>query len=263
MGTDSLAWALDLLRSAQVGDGGIDDDELDRAVDLVVGFTADSYSRHSERYTATRGLLTTAWEERLTRVLLSTVRRQIAEDRAPSPPGPRWHLLDVGAGSGRDLLRLAEEPDVAPTALDNSTEIIRHLRKLAAADSLPAESVAQGDMRDLSAFPDARFHCVRNHASLHHLPLLSVGRGADLAIAESRRVLVTGGVLYLLVRAGDGLATIDTDEGLGPRVFQLFSPESLAELLARHNLRTLRLEEVVSKRGQEDLRWLFCTATAI
>lgn len=263
MGTESLDRALDLLRLAQAGHKGVDERELDRAVDRVVEFTAESYSRHSDRYSSTRGLRTTAWEERLTRILLSTVRRQIADHRASSPPGPRWRLLDVGAGSGRDLLRLAEETDVEPTALDNSSEMIHHLRRLAAAEGLPPESVVQGDMRDMSAFAAGTFHCVRHHASLHHLPLLSPGRGVDMAISESRRILVAGGVLYVLVRAGDGLATIDTDEGLGPRVFQLFSPESLTKVIERHDLRTLRIEEVVSKRDQQDLRWIFCTATTV
>jgi len=49
------------------------------------------------------------------------------------------------------------------------------LARLAAAEGLPGESVVQSDMRDLSSFVAATFHCVRNHASLHHLPLLRAG----------------------------------------------------------------------------------------
>jgi SAM-dependent methyltransferase len=263
MGVDSLAKALDLLRASQAGDRTIEANELDLAIDSVVGFTADSYSRHSERYAEARGQRTTPLEERLIAALLSTVRRQIAEHHAPPPAGPRWRLLEIGAGSGRDLLRLAEERDVEPVALDNSPGIVRHLKEVAAADGLPPESVVQCDMRDLSLFSSASFHCVRNHASLHHLPLAPGERGADAAIAESRRVLVDGGVLYVLVRAGEGLTEIDTEEGLGPRVFQLFSAESLADLLARHDLRTLHVEQLNSRRGQQDLCWLFCTATAV
>lgn len=261
MGTEPLVRALDLLRSVQAGEGAVDNHELDRAVDLVVDFTAESYSRHCEAYNLVRGMQTTPWEERLTAVLLQTVRGQIARRWAPSPRGEPWRLLDIGAGSGRDLLRLAEETDVEPIALDNSPGTIRHLRALAAANGLPATSVLKSDMRELSALPSGTFHCVRHHASLHHLPLLTPGHGVDLAISESRRILVTGGILYVLVRAGEGLATIDTDEGLGSRVFQLFSLQSLTALLRRHNLRVLRIEEVTSKRGEEDIHWIFGIAS--
>ncbi len=258
----SLAWSLDLLRSAQAGDMSFQDAELDQAIDLVVASTADSYSRLSDVYATTRGIQTTEWEEALTRVLLSTVRDQIAKRYAPPPQGRRWRLLDVGAGSGRDVLRLAEEPDIEPIAFDNAAGLIRQLKDLAASHGLPAASVVEGEMRDLSHFASATFHCVRNHASLHHLPVVSPGRGADAAIAASRRILVAGGVLYVLVRAGEGLTTIDTREGLGPRVFQLFSAELLAGLLERNCFRILRLQPVASERLGEDLPWLFCLATA-
>jgi SAM-dependent methyltransferase len=157
---------------------------------------------------------------------------------------------------------LVEEPDVAPTALDNAPGLVRQLKALAAAHGLPAESVIEGEMRDLSSLSSATFHCVRNHASLHHLPVIAPGYGADVAIAESRRILVAGGVLYVLVRAGEGLTVIDTREGLGSRVFQLFSPELLASLVERHRFRVLRVEALDSKRGGGAIRWIFCLAVS-
>lgn len=263
MSSASLASSLDVVRAAQAGEVAVRDDELDRAIQLIVTMTTDSYSRHSEAYAAVRGLRTDRWEESLTRTLLSTVRGQIAERAAPPPRGARWRLLDVGAGSGRDLLRFAKESDVAPTALDNAPGLVRQLRALATAHGLPARSVIEGEMRDLSSLSSATFHCVRNHASLHHLPVVAPGHGADVAIAESRRVLVAGGVLYVLVRAGAGLTVIDTREGLGPRVFQLFSPELLTSLLERHRFRVLRVQPLDSKRGGETLRWVFCLAVSV
>lgn len=262
MGSARLERALAVIYAAQ-REHTFEARELDCAIDELVGWTADSYSRHGELYTNVRGIESGPLEESLTQTLLATVRDQITSAHAPEPQRHRWRLLDVGAGSGRDLLRLASEPDVAVTALDNAPELVKHLRMLAVARELPAASVIEAEMRDLSCLSAGDFHCVRNHASLHHLPVVGPGHGADLAIAESRRVLVRGGVFYVFVRAGDGLALIDTQEGLGPRVFQLFSQNSLRALLERHNLRTLTLEHVESKRGNSTLRWLFGLAEAI
>lgn len=259
----ALTRSLEIVRSAQSSTGPPVAAVLDRAIATIVAATADSYSQLSATYAAVRGVQSTEWEEALTRALLSAVRHQIADRSAPAPAGARWRLLDVGAGSGRDLLRFAHESDIEPIALDNAPGLIHRLRDLAACHGLPPESVVEGEMRDLSQFECATFHCVRNHASLHHLPVVSPGHGADVAVAESRRILVAGGIFYVLVRAGEGLTVIDTREGLGARVFQLFSEELLLELLARHRFRALQLNRLVSERGDERLRWIFCLAIAI
>lgn len=86
--------------------------------------------------------------------------------------------------------------------------------------------IIDADMRDLSAIPDGSFECVRNNATLHHLPLAACGLGADSAISESRRILVDGGVFQCLVKEGTGVEMTDTGEGLGRRFYQYFSAAS-------------------------------------
>jgi SAM-dependent methyltransferase len=261
--SQSLGAALDVIRLAQTSDTPAPTPELERAIDVVVAATAKTYSSRSGTYTARRGCRTSQWEEDLTQMLLADVRGNIAAHHAPEPESGRWCLLDVGAGSGRDLLRLSEEPDVLTVALENAPGLLGHLRDLAIQRGLPAASVVAGEMRNLSMFPDASFHCVRSHATLHHLPVISLGVGADLAVAESRRVLVTGGVFYVLVRAGDGVEVIDTQEGLGGRIFQLFSVQLLTTVLCRHGFDITHLEERESPPRHGRLNnWLFCLATA-
>ncbi|HXD53758.1 MAG TPA: class I SAM-dependent methyltransferase [Solirubrobacteraceae bacterium] len=256
----ALVKALSAVTEAQQG-ARVDESALARSVDEIVRWTAGSYSQHAGVYSAVRGVEPGTWEEPLTQLLLATVRHQIAVGRAPRPVDRRWRLVDIGAGSGRDLVRLALEPDVDAVGVDNAPSLVSHLRTLLAERGLPG-TVIEADMRDLSCLQSGTFHCVRNHASLHHLPLVGPGLGMDVAIAESRRVLVTGGVLYVLTRAGVGLEMRDTGEGLGPRPFQLLTSSTLGALLERHRFAPLRTEIVQSRRGGGTIDWLLCLAEA-
>jgi ubiquinone/menaquinone biosynthesis C-methylase UbiE len=253
--------AIELLEEAQ-SRGEVDGESISGAVDVLVAETAETYTRESDSYAAVRNDAPTEWDEVMNRQLLSTVRERISAGKLQATKDKKWRLLDVGAGHGRDFLHFAEEPDIEPVALDNSQGFVELLLKAAEENELPPASVVVADMRDLSLFDDGVFQCVRNHATLHHLPVVAKGVGADDAVEETRRVMVEGGVFYVLVKAGDGVQMIDTGEGLGGRFFQLFTEDLLVDLLTRHAFSINHITERIEPRPSGEVRWLFCMAVA-
>jgi SAM-dependent methyltransferase len=256
-----LSESVALIREAQIAGGALSAD-VAAAIDVVVKATAEAYSRDSDAYAEVRA--TQPWEcdAYMTRRLLELVRSRIVAGTLFVSPGQRWRLLDVGAGYGRDVLRFLEESDVEPIALENAAGFVAALRALQAEGALPHDGVVEADMRDMTGIASRSFHCVRNHAVLHHLPVVGPGLGADAAVSECRRVLIDGGVFYAEVKAGVGISMIDTREGLGGRFFQLFTPALLSDLLARHSLTVVHLEEFVEHRAAGDVPWIFALAVA-
>ena len=237
-------------------------DELRDAVEVVVKATSDTYTRENDLYSWIRQASTWSWDGYIYRTLLALVRSRISDGRLRHP-GTRWRLLDVGAGDGQGTLRFGKEPDIEPIALDNSAGFLRVLRELESSGALGPGGVISADMRDLAVIPDSSYACVRCHATLHHLPVVPAGLGADAAVAEARRVLVAGGVYCVLVKAGAGIGFIDTGEGLSGRFYQLFSRCQLAGLLERHSFQVVHLEENTEPRPSSDIPWLFALAVAV
>ena len=254
--------AVDAIRRAQGGDASIAPEQLGWAVDAIVEATRDGYEREGDTYAQRRGHGTSEADEYMNGLLLGSVRERIADGRIAANRDGRWRLLDIGAGPGRDLVRFSAEPDVEPVALENSPLFLDLLARVAAELGLPSGAVVSADMRDLSGLADASFHCVRSHATLHHLPVVPHGLGADAAVAETRRVLVPGGIFHVLVKAGDGVEMIDTAEGMGLRFYQLFSRPLLEGLLERNGFTVVHMEDRVSRRAAGDVQWLLCHAAA-
>ncbi|MFD8258673.1 class I SAM-dependent methyltransferase [Streptomyces griseoluteus] len=232
------------------------------AVDEVVRATSTAYTAQSASYEQAREAQPWEWDEYLTATLLERVRGRIAEGSLPLGAGKQWQLLDVGAGYGRDVLRFTEEPDIDAVALENADGFVKYLRRAQGEGRIGPDGVMVSDMRDLGAAEAARFHCVRVHATLHHLPVVSHGLGADAAVAGFRHVLLPGGVLYVLVKAGSGVNIIDTGEGLGGRFFQLFTPALVKQLLECHSFSVVQMEEAVEPRSSGNVDWLFALAVA-
>lgn len=154
-------------------------------------------------------------------------------------PGAR--ILDLGAGSGRDLAHLRAAGFDA-VGVDAAVGMATH-----AAVHGP---VVCADMRALP-FATGSATAVLAAASLLHLP----SPDAADAVTEIRRVLVPGGRLTVSVKHGVG----ETYDAAG-RYFQLYTGESLDRLLAAGGFTvTSRRVDADSCRG--GLRWLTRTAT--
>jgi SAM-dependent methyltransferase len=258
--TDKLR-AIEVIRQAQRS-ADVSCGVLADAIEEVARATGETYTRQSASYAKVRDAQPWEWDVYLEELLLALVRSRIAAGRLPCS-GARWRLLDVGAGYGRDVLRLAKEPDIEPVALEYSEGFVEALRSLQDQGRLDRGAVIDADMREMASVPDGSFQSVRNHATLHHLPVVPGGLGADAAVAEARRVLVAGGVFYVLVKEGTGVEMIDTGEGLGGRFFQLFTRSLLTELISRHSFLMIHLEDGIEVRPSGEVPWLFALAIAI
>lgn len=254
-----ISSVLEVIEKSQTSPSLASREELETAIDQIVRITGETYTRESGTYAQVRTGNRGKWDDELLRL----VRKRVADGKLITNPSGKWLLLDVGAGYGRDVLRLSQEPDIEAIALERSAGFVEALRQLQESGKLSRDAVVVGDMRDMSAIADASFDCVRNHAALHHLPVVPYGLGADAAVAESRRVLKKGGMFHVLVKAGFGLKMIDTGEGLGDRFYQLFTPDLLCDLLVRHAFSVVHLEKGVEFRPAGQVDWLFCLAVAV
>lgn len=74
-------------------------------------------------------------------------------------------FLDVGAGTGRALIRILE---TFPDSYMRGVEPVEALRKVAYAKGVPAEVLSSGDANNLD-FPDGAFDVVTAFGVLHHV----------------------------------------------------------------------------------------------
>lgn len=165
-------------------------------------------------------------------------------------------LLDIGTGSGRDIKFASRELGLDVVGIDNSEGFIEILKELETEGQVPAGSYRWADMRDLSCFPESTFDIVRHNASLLHLPVIAGGYMADLALAESHRVLKENGILFVFVKEGEGLQVLDTSEGLGGRVFQFHTMQSIRDLVVRNNFSILSITREIEDRKGVEIPWV-------
>ncbi len=172
-------------------------------------------------------------------------------------------LLDAGTGSGRDIMYATQKLGIKVIGIDNAEGFIACLKKIESEGKIPEGSYILADMRDLSFFPDNTIDIVRQNASLLHLPIISKGYMADLAIRESYRILKNHGLIFIFVKEGDGLQFMDTAEGVGGRVFQFFREESIKELVTRNGFSILFMSHEIEYRGDKKIPWIAIIAEKI
>ena len=158
--------------------------------------------------------------------------------------GPRPRVLDVGSGPGVDSWRL-RDAGAAPVCLDTAVGMLR----TAGARSAPAGLVC-GDMID-SPFGAGSFHGAWACASLLHTPKRALPR----ALAEIRRVLVGGGIVYLAMLAGRGRLITNRGTSL-ERVLARYGQDELEAALIRSGLRTLALAPREWPLGLDGGKWI-------
>jgi SAM-dependent methyltransferase len=260
--TLALDEAVSLVEESISAPGTVSRARLAQAVDSIVECTRLTYEREASVYEELRGDQISSDDLRMNMKLLVTVRERIGYGLIHRSNPPVWRLLDVGAGYGRDAKYFSAEADIRVSVLENSAAFLGTLRRAEEAGKIKLDQIIDTDMRDLSMIADASFECVRNYATLLHLPVVPYGLGADSAVSETRRILVTGGVFQCLVKQGVGTEMVDTGEGLGSRFYQYFSNDSIKQLLARHNLEVINCETFREPRPSGEVKWIMVLAYA-
>ena len=102
-------------------------------------------------------------------------------------------ILDLGSGTGRHVVHLAKN-GFQVVGLDQSPTGLRLTRRWLAEERVTA-SLVRGDMRCPFPFGDGVFDGLLSTQVIHHARLATVRR----TIAEVRRVLRVGGVLFVTV----------------------------------------------------------------
>jgi SAM-dependent methyltransferase len=254
--------AVGLIKKSTATPNAVPREQLAQAVDSIVECTRLTYEQEAASYEKLRGTEISPDDLCMNRRLLKVVRERIAHGLIHLADAPDWRLLDVGAGYGRDARFFSAEPDIRVSVLDNAEPFLNELRRAATDGEIDLDQIIDADMRDLSMITDSAFECVRNYATLHHVPLVPYGLGADSVVSETRRILVTGGVFQCLVKQGSGIAMTDTGEGLGQRFYQYFDEDSLSQLLMRHDLEPLDCATFRESRPAGDVEWMMMLAGA-
>ena len=203
------------------------ENELGKAnlvAEKIVAATRDTYNKSSAEYQTARNNAMRQSEIDMWNKTLEYVNFPRNEIRC----------LDVGAGFGKDMYYGNNILNIKTYGIDNADSFIDILNKRATDGDFDASLICKSDMRDIRCFPDSFFHIVRSNASLLHLPLISKGYMADLAVAEFYRLLKPNGVIYFLLKYGDGLEIVDTNENLGGRFYQFYNEATISELLNRN-----------------------------
>jgi ubiquinone/menaquinone biosynthesis C-methylase UbiE len=162
------------------------------------------------------------------------------------------HVLEIGCGSGRYALRIAETVGCRITAVDINAQGIRNGNQLAKQSGLDSKAKFQEcDVSRALPFADENFDAVFSNDVLCHVP----GRGA--VFAETRRVLKSNGLfLFSDALVVGGLLSheeIATRSSIG---YYVFSPPGVNErLLHAAGFKVVSADDTTSQAAAIAGRW--------
>ena len=144
--------------------------------------------------------------------------------------------LDAGCGAGARDVYFYWQNGYDVYGVDSVEENILEARNL---HPEVAERVSVADLREPLSHPDASFDFVLCNAVIQHIdPDIALGT----TLPEFTRVLKAGGVLQLMFKIGQGIATVyDKDYG-ADRTFQLYGVDEVVGLLADRGLSVIPAE---------------------
>ena len=152
------------------------------------------------------------------------------------PPGRRG--LDAGCGAGARDVFFYWQRGYDIYGVDAVDENIVEARRL---HPEIASRVSVADLREPLSYPDASFDFVLCNAVIQHIePAIALGT----TLPGFAKVLRAGGVLQLMFKYGNGVATVyDRDYG-AERTFQLYDVDDVLGILEERDLRVIPAEGV-------------------
>ncbi len=151
---------------------------------------------------------------------------------------PKAAILDIGCGSGRDLLWFANR-GFSPTGFEQAPKLACLAREYT---NCP---VIEGDFSHYN-FSTLKFSALVFVGSLVHLPKETL----PIILQSTCQALVADGLMLITMKEGRDSSC--TDDG---RVFTLWSSEELEKIFAANNLHILDFSRQVSKLRANDI-WL-------
>jgi len=127
---------------------------------------------------------------------------------------PGTKVLDVGCGNGRDIPTFLQR-GIEVEGLDYAKPAIETLR-----ERFPERKFYEADM-SATGLPDGAYGGVWACASVLNIPKAQVPK----ALAEFRRLLISGGALFISVKEGEGERMVP--DKAGERFFDFFSEEEI------------------------------------
>jgi SAM-dependent methyltransferase len=151
---------------------------------------------------------------------------------------PKATILDIGCGSGRDLLWFAER-GFCPTGFEQSPSLADLARQHSECP------VIEGDFSRFN-FSDLQFSALVFVGSLVHISPESL----PAILSSTRQALTPEGLLLITLKEGNG-----TSLAADGRVFTLWSRPDIEKVFAASNLHIIGFSRQISKIRPDDI-WL-------
>ena len=222
--------------------------------EIIIGITSKMYDETYNEYRNVRGFEIEGINKKGWIILEKYIDECISSNKT------NVKILDVGASHGRDVI-YAQTLGYEAIGVDNCEGFIKILSNLCSMGKLKPNSYKKCEMRNLD-FSDSTFDVVRHNATLLHMPLIGLGYTVDQAVSEAFRVLKRNGLLYILIKSklNSALEVHDTEEGLGGRIFQYFSRDTITDVLVRNGFVVVFASDEVTTRGHIVIDWIILIA---
>ena len=194
-------------------------------------FSESFYRRHAQRYAEVSHNFIQSVYTDASHPMLGGDRDLMDRILELAPQGCR--ALDAGCGAGARDVYFYWQRGYDIYGVDAVAENILEARRL---HPEIADRVEVADLRKALGYKDGSFEFILCNAVIQHIePDVTLG----MTLPELARVLEPGGVLQLMFKYGDGVATVyDRDYGVD-RTFQLYGVDEVLGVLEQKGLRVV------------------------